>query len=292
MNIDRPSSIREAYMRASSFLKEQGVSEAAACTELLLQHVLGWDRTKLLLSWPESFPVERLAEWREMITRKAAGEPVQYIIGEQDFYGLSYAVTPAVLIPRPETELLVEAIVRLGSLRWPGQSPLVADIGTGSGAIAITIAVQCPQWRVWATDLSQAALEVAIKNGRRHVGERIEFLSGDLLAPIVERQAEVDILVSNPPYIPSADMPRLQKEVGQYEPHTALHGGEDGMNYYRRLLSEMDQLPSRPAIAGFEVGQGQAEAVEEMLKRQGKWAYTEIIYDLAGIGRHVLAWRS
>ncbi|MFD0870939.1 N5-glutamine S-adenosyl-L-methionine-dependent methyltransferase [Chlamydia abortus] len=292
MNVNRPSSIREAYIWASSFLQGQGVPDAGACSELLLQYVLGWDRNRLLLNWQESFPEDRMSAWQVAIQRKASGEPVQYIIGEQEFYGLSYTVTPAVLIPRPETELLVEALIKQGKRMWPEQEPLLVDVGTGSGAIAVTVAVQCPEWRIWATDLSEEALQVAKLNGAKHTGEgRIEFMLGDLLDPLIRKRAEIDILVSNPPYIPSGDMPSLQKEVGQYEPHLALHGGEDGMDYYRRFLIDMDKLTAPPALVGFEVGQGQARAVEEMLKREGKWSETQIVTDLAGIERHVLAWR-
>lgn len=292
MNVNRPSSIREAYIWASSFLQEQGVPDAGACSELLLQYVLGLDRNRLLLNWQESFPEDRMSAWQVAIQRKASGEPVQYIIGEQEFYGLSYTVTPAVLIPRPETELLVEALIKQGKRMWPEQEPLLVDVGTGSGAIAVTVAVQCPEWRIWATDLSEEALQVAKLNGAKHTGEgRIEFMLGDLLDPLIRKRAEIDILVSNPPYIPSGDMPSLQKEVGQYEPHLALHGGEDGMDYYRRFLIDMDKLAAPPALVGFEVGQGQARAVEEMLKREGKWSETQIVTDLAGIERHVLAWR-
>lgn len=292
MTLQRPLSIREAYIQASSFLAGQQVSEPAACAEILLQYVLECDRTALLLRWDQMFPVEHWSQWQEWLDRKAAGEPVQYITGEQEFYGLAFKVDPSVLIPRPETELLVEEMVRRGRDKWPGGSPLVADIGTGSGAIAVTMAVQCPQWRIWAVDLSEDALTMARRNAAAHdAAERIEWLQGDLLEPVLARRQKVDIVVSNPPYIPTADMPELQREVGEHEPVLALHGGEDGMNCYRRLVSDMKQLPKPPEMAGFEVGQGQAEAVAEMLRKDGGWEHTEVIPDLAGIGRHVIAWR-
>ncbi|UUZ97596.1 peptide chain release factor N(5)-glutamine methyltransferase [Paenibacillus sp. P25] len=148
--------------------------------------------------------------------RKASGEPVQYIVGEQEFYGLPFKVTPAVLIPRPETELLVEQIVRIGRRLWgEGAAPRVADIGTGSGAIAVSLAVQCPGWQVMASDISPSALEVARENAARHrVEERVAFVEGDLLGPWIERGERLDAVVSNPPYIPEGRSRRCSPRFG------------------------------------------------------------------------------
>lgn len=296
--------IREAYVEASSFLQQHEVMEAANCAQLLLEHVLSMRRSELLLSWNEMFPVEQWNEWNNMLERKAAGEPVQYIIGEQEFYGLPFTVTPAVLIPRPETELLVEQVVELGCRLWPKASgnaaaesgeaesemPLIADIGAGSGAIAVSLAVQCPQWRVMSSDISPAALAVAEANAKRHgVGERVRFLEGDLLVPYIERGLRLDAVVSNPPYIPEADEAGLQPEVRLYEPASALYGGADGLVLYRRLIAQLSELPSMPSLVGLEVGLGQAEAVAQMLRNASQWDEIRIIPDLAGIDRHVLA---
>ncbi|WP_282938730.1 peptide chain release factor N(5)-glutamine methyltransferase [Paenibacillus sp. RC67] len=295
MTVERKLTIREAYVEASSFLQGYDVSEASNCAELLIQHLLGWNRSEMLFRWHEMFPVELEKQWHELLERKAAGEPVQYIIGEQDFYGLTFKVTPAVLIPRPETELLVEQMVLLGSRLWPGKdaAPLVADIGAGSGAIAVTLAAQCPHWRLMSSDISPTALMVARENAERlGVGERVTFLEGDLLEPYIEQQLRIDAVVSNPPYIPEEDEAGLQPEVRLYEPASALYGGQDGLVLYRRLIAQLGELVKMPSLVGLEVGMGQAEAVSRMLAEAAEWDEIRIVPDLAGIGRHVMAWKS
>ncbi|SDE33303.1 release factor glutamine methyltransferase [Paenibacillus sp. UNCCL117] len=309
----RRLTIREAYAEASSFLRQSGVGEPESNAERLLEHVLGETRSGMLLRWAEPFPAERESQWRQLLARKAAGEPVQYIIGEQEFYGLPFRVGPAVLIPRPETELLVEEVVRLGRQLWPGADkgpanrsaaageerqaaaaagpPVVCDVGTGSGAIAVVLAAQCPGWRVLGSDISAAALETAKDNAARlGVADRIEWAEGDLLRPWIERGVRIDILVSNPPYIPEEDEAGLQPEVRLFEPPSALYGGEDGLVLYRRMIAQLAELPAFPRIVAFEVGMGQAEVVQAWLRQAGEWEEVRIIDDLAGIGRHVIAW--
>lgn len=286
-------SIREAFVEASSFLGKLGVAEAASCVELLLQHLLSCSRTELLFRFPEQFPVELAEKWRQLVERKAAGEPVQYIIGEQDFFGLPFAVSPAVLIPRPETELLVEALLHEGSRLFPQGAPLLADVGTGSGAIPVTVAHARPTWRVAASDISAAALEMARVNAQRHgLLARVEWLEGDLLEPFIARRIAPDILVSNPPYIPDGDLPALMPEVRLFEPHTALFGGVEGLDLYRRMISQLPQLPRIPTVVGFEVGIRQAEAVAAMLRAAADWDEIRFVPDLQGIDRHVIAIRS
>nr|WP_240762924.1 peptide chain release factor N(5)-glutamine methyltransferase [Paenibacillus thalictri] len=288
----RPATIREAFVKASSFLQSCDIGEAASNAELLLQHLLGVDRTGLFFRWSEPFPAGKEEAWDELLHRKAAGEPVQYITGEQEFYGLPFEVTPAVLIPRPETELLVEAVVRVGRGLWPAGAPLVADVGTGSGAIAVAAAAQCPSWQLLSSDISAAALAVARRNAARHgVAARIGFVEGDLLLPFIERQVALHAVVSNPPYIAADELPALQPEVRLYEPVTALVGGESGLEPYRRLAEQLPQLPAMPQLVGFEVGAGQAREVAAMLGRIADWDELTIIPDLAGIERHVLAIR-
>jgi release factor glutamine methyltransferase len=286
--------IREAYLRASSFLEQHHISESRSNAERLLQHLLGWDRSTMFLRWNESFPENQRAQWNRLLERKAAGEPVQYLIGEQEFYGLPFEVNEAVLIPRSETEILVEAIIKEGRRIWPDikARPLVADIGTGSGAIPVAIAIQCPNWRVYTSDISLSATEVARRNAKRNgVDGRISFYHGDLLEPFIAEQTEIDILVSNPPYIPSGDIVNLQPEVRQYEPRTALDGGEDGLVLYRRMSEQIQRLPQLPRIAGFEVGIGQAGKVAGMLREAGYGEEVRILPDWAGIDRHVIAIR-
>lgn len=285
--------IREAFVEASSFLRRHGVDEAPLNGELLLQHVLGWSRTRLLLNWQDPFPAEQELYWQKVLSRRASGEPVQYIIGSEGFYGLTLKVTSAVLIPRPETEILVQEIINRGRRLWPlglSQPPLLADIGTGSGAIPVAVAVHCPAWRLAGVDISPAALQVAVANSETHgVAERISFYEGDLLEPLLGNRITPDIVVSNPPYIPSADLSDLQREVRDYEPHLALDGGEDGLQFYRRLVTGLASLPNLPRLVGFEVGMGQAREVAAMLTDLQGFHNVDIVRDLSGIERHVLA---
>jgi release factor glutamine methyltransferase len=312
-----PLTIREASRQATNLLAAEAVEEPRNNAELLLMHVLGIERAELLRDGGEPFPADRLEQWERLIRRKAAGEPVQYMLGEQWFYGRPFGVNPAVLIPRPETELLVEAVLEAGDRLWPqavdahaagaaepagsagaaaASVPTVVDVGTGSGAIAVTLAAQRHAWRISASDLSVDALEVARTNAARHeAAGRITFVQGDLLAPFLAgREAEhigrsLDVLVSNPPYIPAADMQGLQREVRDFEPHLALVGGVDGLDPYRRMLEQLPLLPSMPRIVAFELGIGQPRIVAELLQAMGEWDEIRIISDYAGIERHVIA---
>ncbi|CAM4473851.1 release factor glutamine methyltransferase [Paenibacillus endophyticus] len=304
-----PLTLRQASVQATSILLAEGVEEPRNNAELLLMNLLGTDRAALLRDGGDLFPQERLPEWEALIRRKAAGEPVQYIIGEQWFYGRPFAVSPSVLIPRPETELLVEAVLDAAELLWPpdagsenGFMPTVVDVGTGSGAIAVTLASQRHAWRVCASDLSPDALAVARTNAVRHeAADRLTLVQGDLLMPFIPgheqsepRSAElrIDVLVSNPPYIPAADMEGLQREVRDYEPHLALEGGADGLTPYRRMIEQLPRLAQMPRIVAFELGMGQPRIVAEMLRALGHWDEIRIISDYGGIERHVIATQS
>jgi release factor glutamine methyltransferase len=284
---------REAYIEASSFLRRKQIPDAAICAELLLQHLMQWDRSTMLMRWEELFPQERMSEWLQLVERKAAGEPVQYILGEQEFYGLPFQVNAAVLIPRPETELLVEQVIKLGNELWPGGSPKLVDIGSGSGAIPISIVVNCPLWQVRSSDISLNALAVARANAELNgVAAKINFSLSDLLDVYIREQEHIDILVSNPPYIASADIEELQLEVKSFEPRLALDGGADGLILYRRMCEQLKLLPAFPSLVAFEVGQGQTEAVSQMLAELEIWERIEVIVDYAGIARHVIAMKS
>lgn len=277
--------ISEARREASSFLAARGVAEPESNAELLLRHVLGLEGAAYLSALRDPFPLERKAEWEKVIRRKAAGEPAQYIVGEQDFYGLTFKVTPAVLIPRPETELLVEAIVQAADRLWPGGAPQAADIGTGSGAIAAALAHLRPSWRISASDISPEALAVAQENVRR-LGLDVAFKQGNLLEPFAGEP--LDIVVSNPPYIPADTIAHLQPEVRDHEPRGALDGGPDGLAPYRTMMAQLPLLPRPPRLIGFELGMGQAGEVAELLRQAGCWSEIVTIPDLAGIDRHVL----
>lgn len=283
--------------RGADSLRQAGVEEANADAELLLLYLLGISKAKLLLDWRETMPENNREAWAEMLARKAAGEPAQYIVGEQYFYGRRFEVSPAVLIPRPETELLAEAVLELGDRLWPPGSPApaVLDVGTGSGALSVTLAAERPAWRVFASDLSPDALAMA-RNNATNLGviERITFVQGDLLAPFKGEGSgypPIDMLVSNPPYIPSADIPGLQREVRAHEPHLALDGGSDGLNPYRAMARQLSSLPALPRVVAWEVGMGQAEEVASLLREAATWTDIRFVKDYAGIDRHVIAVR-
>ncbi|CAH8719717.1 peptide chain release factor N(5)-glutamine methyltransferase [Paenibacillus thiaminolyticus] len=287
-----PLTIREAWVQASSFLAAGGVEDAPHHAELLLRHVLGWERAAYLVRLPDPMPEAACRPYEAAMERRAGGEPTQYIIGEQHFYGLPFAVSPDVLIPRPETELLVEAIMAEADRLWPAGTALrAADIGTGSGAIACTLAHLRPSWQVTATDISPAALRMAQSNaGQLGVAARLSWREGDLLAPLAG--SGLDVLVSNPPYIPAAEIGGLMREVRDYEPRTALDGGADGLDPYRRIVAMLPLLDSPPRLIGFEVGQGQARDVAALLEAAGYGERLVIVPDLAGIERHVIGVRA
>lgn len=280
-------SIREAFVEASSFLDGMRVMEPQRNAQLLLEHVLGLSGTSYYMALAEPFPADRRHALEEAINRKAQGVPAQYIIGEQEFYGRPFEVTPAVLIPRPETELLVEAVLKYGQELTPRSNDRLQaiDIGTGSGAIAITLALQSKGWDLHASDISPDALEVAARNAKQ-LNADVEFRQGNLLEPFTGMAP--DILVSNPPYIPAEDIEGLQPEVRDYEPRTALDGGPDGLNPYRIMMAQLPLLTAPPRLIAFELGMGQAGDVAELLRSAGHWEEIVTVPDLAGIDRHVL----
>ncbi|MHA0856280.1 peptide chain release factor N(5)-glutamine methyltransferase [Paenibacillus sp. CMAA1364] len=282
-------SIREAFTEASSFFNHLGIMEPQRNAQILLEHVLGLSSTTYYMALPDPFPTDAMKKWEEVVNRKAAGEPAQYIIGEQEFYGLAFDVSSAVLIPRPETELLVEAVLQQAERVWSSQAkfaPLVvADIGTGSGAIAVTLASMSPGWQICASDISSAALSVAKRNAVRHTTV-VDFREGNLLEPFAGMK--LDILVSNPPYIPADDIVGLQPEVRDFEPILALDGGEDGLLPYRIMMEQIAILAEPPTLIGFELGIGQADDVATLLREAGHWTEIITIADLAGIDRHVI----
>lgn len=229
---------------------------------------------------------ESTQRFREWINRRAHREPLAYILGRKEFYGLSFEVSPAVLIPRPETEVLVETGIRLIK---DLPSPMVADIGLGSGAIAISIARQLQSACVYGTETSSEALHISMRNAQRlAVAHRVCFLEGNLFDPLAGKL--FDLVISNPPYIPSTEIATLQPEVAAYEPHQALDGGPDGLAYYRTIIPQAVHHLKPDGWLAMEVGAGQACEVVGMLTIHG---YTDIctVDDLAGIERVVVGRR-
>lgn len=262
--------------------------EARRDTTTLARHVLGWTMT----AWaarardgaPEGFP-ERLAD---AVRRRATREPVAYITGLREFYGRDFHVTPAVLIPRPETEALVElAIAATGSLRSaqkPSHPAVIVDVGTGSGCIAVTVALDSPGERVIATDVSLAALSVARENAHR-LGARVEFVESSLLPPAPEL---FDVIVSNPPYISKADEPSLPPDVREFEPDLALFAEDDGLAVIRGLITEARARLRPLGWLLMEIGDGQSVAVGSLIRASGL-RFERFVPDLQGIPRVVVA---
>jgi len=253
--------------------------------ELLLLHTLQIPRTTLL-AYPtrELSPTEQ-SLFESHIARRQKNEPIQYITGQQEFYGLPFKVTPAVLIPRPETEHLVESVLH----HLPHNQPLrIADVGTGSGIIAIALAVHLPQAQITALDLSPDALAIARANAEtNNVANRITFLQSDLLSAITN-EAPFDTIVSNPPYIPQTDEPTLHPEVRDHEPHTALFAGHEGLDIYSRLIPQAYTLLKPSGLLALEIGHGQREALSTLLTN---WHNVNFVDDLQHIPRVALATR-
>jgi release factor glutamine methyltransferase len=221
------------------------------------------------------------------VERRAAGEPLQYITGHQEFYGLDFIVTPDALIPRPETEFLVERVINLALAAQSVAPPTIVDVGTGSGCVAVSLATHLPGARVIATDISSAALGVARMNAGRHgVGDRIEFVEGDLVEPLAALGMEtaVDFLASNPPYVEEGKPGVLQREVRDWEPAVALYGGADGLNFYRRLLADSARYLRPAGYLVCEIGYTQLEAIRKIIDAT-KWELVDVTHDLQGIPR-------
>ena len=287
--------IAEAITEGASRLRDSDVSEARRTAGVLLGHALGADRAHLLIKSNEPVDESQYREYLRYIERRASGEPLQYITGHQEFYNLDFIVTPAVLIPRPETEFLVEQVINLapnlaGDLSHKQRAaggPLIVDVGTGSGCIAVALAANIERAEILAVDVSGAALEVARRNAERHgVAVRVQFLEGDLLDPLAGRGLEgaVDTIASNPPYVERDGPIAVEREVREWEPHVALFGGADGLGFYRRLLSDAPKYLKPGGYLIIEIGYGQLQAMREMIGASGL-ELACVTEDLQGIPR-------
>ncbi len=275
--------IAEAIAEGTRLLGDSKVAEARRTATVLLGHALAVDRTYLLTRSGEQVDLDRYQSFVEMVTRRASGEPLQYITGHQEFYGIDFLVTPDVLIPRPETELLVECVINLAR---SVDDPLILDVGTGSGCIAVTLASLLQNARLIATDISREAIAVASQNAARHnLQSRIEFLEGDMLTPFAGRGLEgaVDFLASNPPYVPMRDSHLLQREL-DWEPREALFGGVEGLDFYRRLLDDGHHYVKPGGYLVCEIGYTQLDRVRDMIEAT-VWSDVIVKDDLQGIPR-------
>jgi release factor glutamine methyltransferase len=266
--------------------EKSGVEDARLCAELLLAKAMGLKRIELYARFEQSPTEEQRAAFRELVRAAAAHQPIAYLIGTREFYSLEFKVTPDVLIPRPETELLVER-----ALVWCKEHPQeridLWDIGTGSGCIAITVAKRCPAVHAVASDISEAALKVAAENADRRGVGRIRFVHADLLDLPAENPERFDIILCNPPYIAETDRDSLPANVRDYEPAAALFAGFDALAVYRRIAGGIHQRLRVGGLLALEVGQGQAAEVEAILVNGGALAAAGRFKDLAGIERVV-----
>ena len=259
--------------------------------EVLLVHSLGLNRAGLYARLHTVLSPSQIAVFQQLLHRRLQHEPVQYITGVQEFWSLEFTLTPAVLIPRPETELVVETVLRLLSqIPNPKSQIRVLDVGTGSGCIAIALATELPTAEIWATDISAEALAVAEANAQRHqVHHRIRFLQGSVFAPLANRSQGFDVIVSNPPYIARDDLLTLQPEVRDWEPRHALDGGNDGLDFYRQLLNEAPEHLTPNGWLVLEIGHGQEVVLMPMIKGHREFADDFRVSDYEGRGRVIAA---
>jgi release factor glutamine methyltransferase len=278
-------SIAQALVEATQLLRKGGIEEARRDAATLLADLIGRDSTYLIAHAERELTASDVTRYREAIERRAAGEPLQYVTGHQEFFNLDFTVTPEVLIPRPDTELLVETALHIID---KSSETRICDVGTGSGCIAISLLYERPHATCLAVDISPRALEVAALNATRHgVRERLDLVASDCFAALDQSQARFHMIVSNPPYIVEKTFETLQREVREHEPRSALTPGGDGLAMIRRLLTDAPDflLPNGHLL--FEIGFDQHQAVSEIIDRN-VWTLLDIHKDIQGIHRTVV----
>ncbi len=277
-------SVLDVINATTAFFQQKGVDSPRLTIELMLAHALRKKRLDLYLEFERVLDEPTLTTLREMVKRRGAGEPLQYILGKVEFHGLEFAVDKRVLIPRPETELLVEEVAAGCKEAGPVR---ILDIGTGSGCIAVTLAVLLPSAAITATDRSAAALELARANAARHgVTGRVEIVESDLFSTLTGRQ--FDWIVSNPPYIPSSQANTLAREIRDYEPLEALFAGEDGLAVIRRIIAGAPPFLSAGGRVALEIGAGQSGAVQELFL-EAQYQVAKVVKDYDNYDRLIIA---
>jgi len=288
--------LREALHRGSQALAEAASEEAALEADLLLAHALGTDRTHLYQRLPEPLPPDAATAFDALLRRRLAHEPVPYITGRREFFGLEFEVTPAAIIPRPETETLVELVLAFCGSRGPSELR-IADVGVGCGAIAVSLAVSLPQAEVIASDVSPDALALARRNAERHaVSGRIDFREGDLLAPLRDPvdviaanlpyvRRRVDVIAANLPYVRSADFEASPPEIREHEPRLGLDGGPDGLRLIERLLRDAPACLKPDGALFAEIGEEQGEAALSLARACFPQARIKVKQDLSALDR-------
>ncbi len=281
--------VLEVIKRSTEFLTRKGVESPRLQVELILAHVLKLPRLQLYLNFERKLDERDIESIREMIKRRGAREPLQHITGSTSFCGLEIAVNRDVLVPRPETELLAERGWKfLQNVPAEADAPKVLDFGTGSGCIAIALAIHAPRSGVWAVDTSKPALAMARANAERHGAEsRIQFIHAASLCEL-DAALRFDLVISNPPYIPAGEIEGLDPEVREFDPRQALDGGTDGLKFYSLLAAEArERLKTRGSMM-LEFGDGQAEAISNLLSKAG-WDIEAVERDLSGRERILVA---
>ena len=272
----------EALAQAMVHLHNEGVESPRLDAELILAHILDVNRAAILARPDRQLTPKQLTSFRELVNRRGAREPLAYILGHREFYGLEFAVDSHVLVPRPETELLVERALWLAPRL--AAAPQIADVGSGSGAIAVTLAVHLPQATVYALDQEAGALAVTAHNAQRHeVAARLTCLQGDLLQPLAARQ--VNLITANLPYVATAEWEQLAPEIRNYEPRTALDGGPDGLDLIRRLLATAGGYLADGGAILVEIGAGQGPVVTPLARSGFPQAAVQLHQDYAGLDR-------
>ena len=281
--------VKELLATTTDYFKKYGLKEPRLDAEVLLAHVLKKERIQLYVDFDQPLKADELNEYRQLVYKRARQYPVAYLLGKKEFMSLDFTVNEDVLIPRPETEELVEKLIEYCQSRNL-TAPNIADIGTGSGAIAVSLAYYIKEARVLAIDISPGALKVARENISKYgLEERVKALEGDLLIPLLWMNKDnVDIVVSNPPYIDHEGMAELAGEVRR-EPEIALNGGLDGLDYYRRLIPQALKVLKDDGLLALEIGYDQAAAVRELF--DANWTKVEVKKDYSGHDRMVFAYR-
>ena len=286
--LDVRSALREAMARLSA----AAVPSHALAAELLLMHALGRERAWLYAHPEFGLDPGLVEKYFALVARRVSGEPTQYLTGKQEFWGMEFEVTPDVLIPRPETEHVIEvALERIGAAS-KNDALRVADVGTGSGCIAVALARELPRAEIFATDISAAALGVARRNAARHgIAERIRFVETNLLDAFGGGLHRFDLIVSNPPYIRRGDEFALQREIRKHEPEIALFASDDGLAAYSPLIRDAANSLRTGGILVLELGYNSLTGVRELLESAGSWSDIRVANDLAGIPRVISAAR-
>jgi release factor glutamine methyltransferase len=282
--------VLDVIKRSTEFLAKKGVESPRLQVELMLAHLLSLPRMGLYLNFERELPPAQLDQLREMVRRRGQREPLQHILGSTSFCGLEMVVNANALIPRPETELLAESGWEFLTTVSP-TPPAALDFGTGSGCLAITMAVKSPLAQVHAVDISGEALELARQNaGHHNVADRVQFHLGDGFGALPGGM-QFDLIVANPPYIPSAEIETLDPEVRDHDPKQALDGGADGLDFYRRLAGEAGAWLKGGGKIMLEFGDGQADSVRNLFEQQ-KWIVEQIKADYSGRLRILIARRA